>query len=150
LSFSAKVGFGKIGGMTAVGNKSVYQELKQLMKPEEIGSWLLTEMEKFEGRTPADLMSKGETGRLWESLFYLLSGMPDWEGFQRPLIRTPGVSTVPGLQWRKHGALGSLALLTKQGDNERGRTGCKSVGWAEMEFGRVLVLGDSINIHERS
>jgi len=57
--------------------QSVYNELKQLMKPEEIGLWLLTEMEEFEGRTPADLISKGETGRLWASLFYLRSGMPD-------------------------------------------------------------------------
>lgn len=57
--------------------QSVYNELKQLMKPEEIGSWLLSEMEEFEGRTPADLISKGETGRLWASLFYLRSGMPD-------------------------------------------------------------------------
>lgn len=55
----------------------VCNELKQLMKPEEIGPWLLTEMEEFEGRTPADLISKGETGRLWASLFYLRSGMPD-------------------------------------------------------------------------
>jgi transcriptional regulator with XRE-family HTH domain len=57
--------------------QSVYNELKQLMKPEEIGPWLLSEMEEFEGRTPADLISKGETGRLWASLFYLRSGMPD-------------------------------------------------------------------------
>jgi hypothetical protein len=57
--------------------QSVYNELKQLMKPEEIGPWLLTGMEEFENRTPADLISKGETGRLWASLFYLRSGMPD-------------------------------------------------------------------------
>ena len=57
--------------------QSVYNELKQLMKPNEIGPWLLTEMEEFEGRTPVDLISKGETGRLWASLFYLRSGMPD-------------------------------------------------------------------------
>jgi transcriptional regulator with XRE-family HTH domain len=57
--------------------QSVYSELKQLMKPEEIGPWLLTEMDEFEGRTPADLISKGETGRLWASLFYLRSVMPD-------------------------------------------------------------------------
>ena len=57
--------------------QSVFNELKKLMKPEEIGSWLLTEMEEFENRTPADLISKGETGRLWASLFYLRSGMPD-------------------------------------------------------------------------
>jgi DNA-binding transcriptional regulator YiaG len=57
--------------------QSVYNELKQLMKPEEIGPWLLTEMEEFEGRTPADLISKGETVRLWDSLFYLRSGTLD-------------------------------------------------------------------------
>ncbi len=57
--------------------QSLYNELQRLMKPEEIGSWLLAEMEEFEGRTPADLISKGETGRLWSSLFYLRSGMPD-------------------------------------------------------------------------
>jgi transcriptional regulator with XRE-family HTH domain len=57
--------------------QSVYKELKQLMKPEEIGPWLLAEMEEFEGRTPADIISKGETGRLWASLFYLRSGIPD-------------------------------------------------------------------------
>ncbi len=57
--------------------QSVFNELKQLMKPEEIGSWLLTEMEEFENRTPADLISKGETGRVWASLFYLRSGMLD-------------------------------------------------------------------------
>ena len=57
--------------------QSVYNELKQVMKPEEIGSWLLTEMEEFEGHCPADLIRKGEIGRLWGSLFYLRSGMPD-------------------------------------------------------------------------
>lgn len=57
--------------------QSVYNELKGLMKPEEIGPWLLTEMEEFDGRTPADLIRKGETGRLWASLFYLRTGMPD-------------------------------------------------------------------------
>ena len=57
--------------------QSVYNELKQLMRPEEIGPWLLTGMEEFQGRTAADLISKSETGRLWASLFYLRSGMPD-------------------------------------------------------------------------
>ena len=57
--------------------QSIFNELKQLMKPEEIGSWLVTKMEEFENRAPADLISKGETGRLWASLFYLRSGMPD-------------------------------------------------------------------------
>jgi DNA-binding transcriptional regulator YiaG len=57
--------------------QSVYNELKRLMKPEEICPWLLTETEEFDARTPAHLISKGETGPLWSSLFYLRSGMPD-------------------------------------------------------------------------
>jgi len=57
--------------------QSVYNELKRLMKPEQIGTWLLSEIEEFEGRTPADLISKGEAYRLWASLFYFRSGMPD-------------------------------------------------------------------------
>ena len=57
--------------------QSVFNDLKQLMQSEEIGSWLLTEMEGFENRTPAHLISKGETGPLWASLLYLRSGMPD-------------------------------------------------------------------------
>ena len=57
--------------------QAIYDELKQLMKSDEIGPWLRTEMEEFEGRTPAELISRGETGRLWASLFYLRSGMPD-------------------------------------------------------------------------
>jgi transcriptional regulator with XRE-family HTH domain len=57
--------------------ESLYSELKQLMKPKEIGPWLLTEMDEFEKRSPADLIGRGETGRVWASLFYLRSGMPD-------------------------------------------------------------------------
>jgi len=57
--------------------QSVNNELKQLMKPEEMKPWLMMEMEEFEGRTPADLISKDETGRLWGALFYLRSRMPD-------------------------------------------------------------------------
>jgi DNA-binding transcriptional regulator YiaG len=57
--------------------QSLYQELQHLMKPKEVGSWLLSEMEEFDGRTPADLISHGESGRVWASLFYLRSGLPD-------------------------------------------------------------------------
>ena len=57
--------------------ESLYDELKQLMKPKEIGPWLLTEMDEFEKRSPSDLIGRGETGRVWASLFYLRSGMPD-------------------------------------------------------------------------
>jgi transcriptional regulator with XRE-family HTH domain len=57
--------------------QDIYRKLTQMMRRGEIGSWLLAGMEEFEGRTPADLISQGESGRLWASLFYLRSGMPD-------------------------------------------------------------------------
>lgn len=57
--------------------QSFHSALKRLMPPEEIGRWLLAEMDEFDGRSPADLITKGESGRVWASLFYLQSGMPD-------------------------------------------------------------------------
>jgi transcriptional regulator with XRE-family HTH domain len=39
--------------------QSVYNELTSLMKPDEIGPWLLTEMDEFEGRTRAKLAASG-------------------------------------------------------------------------------------------
>jgi DNA-binding transcriptional regulator YiaG len=57
--------------------QSLYQQLASLMKPEEVGAWLNTEMDEFEGRSPADLVRWGETGRIWESIYFLRSGQPD-------------------------------------------------------------------------
>ena len=57
--------------------QSVYDELKKLMKPQEIGRWLMTENEEFHGHSGADLIRRGESGQFWRSLFYLRSGMPD-------------------------------------------------------------------------
>ena len=57
--------------------QNILNELKQLMQEDAIGPWLLSDMEEFEARSPAELISKGETGRLWASLFYLRSGMPE-------------------------------------------------------------------------
>jgi DNA-binding XRE family transcriptional regulator len=57
--------------------ESLCKELQTLMKPKQIGPWLLTEMEEFENRTPSDLIARGETGRIWASIFYLKSGMAD-------------------------------------------------------------------------
>ena len=55
----------------------LFEQLTSLMKPEEVGPWLNTEMEEFEGRRPAHLICQGETGRVWESLYFLRSGQPD-------------------------------------------------------------------------
>jgi transcriptional regulator with XRE-family HTH domain len=57
--------------------QNVFNELKQLMKPDKIGRWFLSEMDEFQGHTPTELIKKGDTGRLWQSLFYLRSGMLD-------------------------------------------------------------------------
>ena len=57
--------------------QSIYDELKELMKPTEVGRWLTTESEEFDGHSPADMIRRGETGRLWRSLFYLRTGAPD-------------------------------------------------------------------------
>src|SRR4051794_13121239 len=37
--------------------ESLCKELQTLMKPKQIGPWLLTEMEEFENRPPADLIA---------------------------------------------------------------------------------------------
>jgi transcriptional regulator with XRE-family HTH domain len=57
--------------------QSLYHQLATLMKPEEVGAWLNTEMEEFEGRRPVDLVRQGETGRLWDCIYFLRSGQPD-------------------------------------------------------------------------
>ena len=57
--------------------QSVYDELKQLMKPADVGRWLTTEMDEFEGRSPVELLRRGESGRFWAAIFHLRSGTPD-------------------------------------------------------------------------
>jgi hypothetical protein len=57
--------------------QSFYNELLEIMGQAEIGRWLSTEMDEFDGHSPADLIKKGETGRVWTSLFYLRTGMPE-------------------------------------------------------------------------
>lgn len=57
--------------------RNLYYQLATLMKPEEVGAWLNTEMEEFEGHSPVDLVRHGEAGRLWESIYFLRAGQPD-------------------------------------------------------------------------
>jgi DNA-binding transcriptional regulator YiaG len=57
--------------------QNLYHQLATLMKPEEVGAWLNTEMEEFEGHSPVDLIRHGETGRIWESIYFLRAGQPD-------------------------------------------------------------------------
>ena len=55
----------------------LFNEIKEIMPPDQVGAWLTTDMEEFDGLSPADLIRRGETRRLWASLFYLRTGMPD-------------------------------------------------------------------------
>ena len=57
--------------------QDIHDKVKKLVKPKDVGHWLKSEMEEFQGRSPADLIRRGETGRLWESLYFLQSGQPD-------------------------------------------------------------------------
>ncbi|MBI2928535.1 MAG: hypothetical protein HYY24_22935 [Verrucomicrobia bacterium] len=57
--------------------QTVYDELKALMKPAQVGRWLTTEMDEFEGRSPAETLRRGESGRFWAALFHLRAGTPD-------------------------------------------------------------------------
>ena len=77
--------------------QSVYNELKQLMKPEEIGSWLLAGMEEFEGRTPADLSAKARLAAFGRRCFTSDLGCPTklHRQTQRELLRERGHKTKP-------------------------------------------------------
>ena len=44
--------------------QAIFDELKELMKPQEIGPWLLTENEEFHGHSAADLIRHDEAGQL--------------------------------------------------------------------------------------
>ena len=57
--------------------QAIHFELMQLMKPQEIGRWLIRRSEEFRGDAAADLIRRGQTEQLRRSLFYLRSGMPD-------------------------------------------------------------------------
>jgi transcriptional regulator with XRE-family HTH domain len=57
--------------------QGVFDELKEIMPASEVGPWLVTDLEEFDDLSPADLIRRGETGRLWASLFHLRTGMPD-------------------------------------------------------------------------
>ncbi len=57
--------------------QDIHDKVRKIVKPKNVGDWLKGEMEEFEGRSPAELIRRGETGRLWESLYFLQSGQPD-------------------------------------------------------------------------
>jgi hypothetical protein len=50
--------------------------LEQLVEPESIGPWLQTPNDSFERSTPAQLIERGESDRLWRMIHLLGSGQP--------------------------------------------------------------------------
>ena len=56
--------------------KRLTTALEQLVEAESIGPWLQTPNQAFEGSTPAQLIERGESDRLWRMIHLLESGQP--------------------------------------------------------------------------
>lgn len=56
--------------------KRLTAALEQLVEPASIGPWFQTSNEAFEGSTPAHLVERGESDRLWRMIHLLESGQP--------------------------------------------------------------------------
>jgi len=54
----------------------LFDALAKLVKPEAIGAWLETPNPAFAGSTPAQVIERGETDRLWRMIYELESGQP--------------------------------------------------------------------------
>jgi hypothetical protein len=50
--------------------------LARVMKPTQIGHWLKSPSQAFDGSTPLQLVERGETDRIWRMLYDLESGQP--------------------------------------------------------------------------
>ncbi len=50
--------------------------LSRLMRPREVGRWLKEPNPAFDGASPAQLIERGQTDRLWRMLYHLESGEP--------------------------------------------------------------------------
>ena len=50
--------------------------LSRLMKPRQVGRWLKEPNTAFEGSSPAQLIERGQSDRLWRMLYHLESGEP--------------------------------------------------------------------------
>jgi len=50
--------------------------LSRLMKAREVGRWLKEANPAFDGSSPAQLIERGETDRLWRMLYQVESGEP--------------------------------------------------------------------------
>ena len=50
--------------------------LARVMKPAQVGHWLKSPNQAFDGSTPLQLVERGEMDRIWRMLFELESGQP--------------------------------------------------------------------------
>jgi DNA-binding transcriptional regulator YiaG len=51
------------------------ERLAELVRPEEIPTWLDTPNDSFDGLKPLEVIERGEIDRLWDMIFYLESGV---------------------------------------------------------------------------
>jgi len=56
--------------------KRLIAALEQLVEPASIGPWFRAPNQRFEGSTPAQLVERGESDRLWRMIHLLESGQP--------------------------------------------------------------------------
>lgn len=52
------------------------ERLGGLMKPQEVGAWLRAPNPAFDGASPAQVIERGQTDRLWQMLYQVESGEP--------------------------------------------------------------------------
>ncbi len=50
--------------------RNLFSELSKVVEPDTIGEWLLTPNEQFDGLKPVEVIERGETFRLWKTIFH--------------------------------------------------------------------------------
>lgn len=54
---------------------AIRERLAELVEPKTIPAWLEAPNPVFGGRTPQEIIARGEIDRLWTMIFYLESGI---------------------------------------------------------------------------
>lgn len=50
--------------------------LSEVIKPDSLGTWLLTPAPAFDGLKPLEVIERGQGDRLWQMIYFLRSGVP--------------------------------------------------------------------------
>jgi DNA-binding transcriptional regulator YiaG len=53
----------------------LYEALSRVVKPEAIGPWLTRRNDAFDELTPMEMIESGQSGRLWQMIFFMESGV---------------------------------------------------------------------------